>query len=235
MLKILVINKINDKKKIEDLENNIRFLKKELESKNLAILRIERALETGEGMNQDEKQKPVLTLADMEFTLFGIEEKLKKHNDLLKSLVVSTVGMNDLLEQVRESSKNSLTDMQALIETASNAYQEILAGYISSLRTEFLLVLRDFREKYPEVEEIAQNESMQKLEKFNYRNIKKTKAVWTPPQQQALEELELMFDNSLQEKLGEINKSVLLLLSKTKELNIRIKENSIKKDPQIEI
>lgn len=218
--------------KIAKLEDTIKFLRKELESQNMAILRLERAFESGEVIDK-EKQKPVLTLADMEFTLFGIDDKLKKHNGLLKSIVISIVGVNDLLEELRDFYKSSLTDIQLNQEENMNAYHRLLKGTVEGIRTEFLMVLRDFREKYPKLEEIKMHDSMKNINK-NIKSINTLGSTveWSEEQlkdlNQRAEEMQLLIDKNINESLQSVNESINYLLTKTTELNINIKESNIK-------
>ena len=55
---------MSEPEKIQKLEETVKFLRKELESQNLAILRIERALESGDGVPPS-NDKPSLSLADI--------------------------------------------------------------------------------------------------------------------------------------------------------------------------
>ena len=223
--------------KIQKLEETVKFLRKELESQNLAILRLERAFESGEKL--DSNEKPTLTLADMEFSLFGIEEKIKKHNELLKTIVISLVGLNDLFEQIRDFNKSALADMQFLIESTTNSYQDILSGSITSLRAEFLMALRDFREKYPKLEEIKllQGDFDKKISPLS--TIDTSSELWSSTQLKDLnrrtEELELLYEQNLNENLNTINKSLNYLLSKTKELDLQLKESKFKNNDNSEM
>lgn len=219
--------------KIQKLEENVKFLRKELESQNLAILRLERSLESGEELSPN-KEKPNLTLADMEFVIFGIEEKLKKHNDLIKHLAISLVGTTDLLEEIRDLYRNSINEMKNDQEEQMKSYQKILSGSLETIRTEFLLVLRDFREKYPDLEAKKMDKDMD-TKKESQANVSTHKLEatdgWTENQlndlNQRTENLELVIEQNIHNNLSSVYEMLNHLTAKVELLHQAILEDKI--------
>ena len=219
--------------KIEKLEETIKFLKKELESQNLAILRLERALETGEGITGS-MEKPSLTLADMEFALFGVEEKLKKHNDILKSVVISLVGVNDLLENIRDFFRSSVSEIKLDQQEHIKSFQRMFSGSIESVKAEFLMVLRDFREKYPELEtlKIEGFSKNQKPVPTSTRTLE-SNDTWTTEQltdlNHRMEEIELLIERSVDNSYQSVIELLSTVMTKTEELVLIGKDKGLKK------
>lgn len=219
--------------KIQKLEETVKFLRKELESQNMAILRLERALESGEGMGTT-KEKPNLTLADMEFVIFGIEEKLKRHTELIKNIAISLVGTTDLLEEVRDLYKNSVGDLKLDQEEHMKFFQKLLAESLESIRTEFLLVLRDFREKYPNLEAKKLNEQLGgKNESKNPLPTRKidTSNIWITEQLQDLnqrnENLELFIEERVKDSMNSIYEMFSYLTTKVEKFREIVLDNKI--------
>jgi hypothetical protein len=209
----------SDQKKIEKLEETVKFLRKELESQNMAILRLERALETGDGISNT-PEKPSLTLADMEFVIFGIEEKLKKHNELIKNIVISLVGTNDLLEELRDLYRTSLGEIKLEQEEHMRLYQKILSGSLESIRVEFLMVLRDFREKYPDLEtRKLEKQLLSKKEPIFSPTRNLESDIWTNEQLYGLENLELSLERNINDSMNSILEMLNYLAVKTEYLN----------------
>ena len=196
--------------KIQKLEETVKFLRKELESQNMAILRLERILESGDSAALS-KDKPALTLADIEYVIFGIEEKLKKHNDLIKNIAISLVGTTDMLEEIRDLYRNSVSELRLDQEDQMKSYQKILSGSLETIRTEFLLVLRDFREKYPELEAIKHKKAIDAKKEspsnVNTRKLESTEA-WTENQlqdlNQRMENMELVIEQNIQANISSV-------------------------------
>ena len=224
---------MSETNKIQKLEETVKFLRKELESQNMAILRLERALESGEGITGS-KEKPSLTLADMEFVLFGVEEKMKKHNELIKNIVISLVGLADLLEEIRDFYKSSTIEIKTEQEIHMKTYQKLLSGSIETIRSEFLLVLRDFREKYPELEKmkIEGNISPKNRPRSQLQTRKvESNEVWTNNQQedlnQRMENLELLIDQNINESMNPFFEMLYHLTVKLEQIHQLVLENNI--------
>ena len=218
---------MSESEKISKLEETVKFLRKELESQNLAILRLERAIEGGDVTISS---KPTLSLADIEFVVFGIEEKLKKHNELIKNLVISLVGTNDLLEEIRDLYRSSLSEIK--LDQADNMkfYQKLLTSSVETLRSEFLLVIRDFREKYPNLEAMKLESRNGQPSKLPTRKLESTE-VWLEEQlndlNQRNENLELFIEQTMNEKLSSIFEMLNHLTTKLELLQKLISENKI--------
>ena len=224
---------MSETNKIQKLEETVKFLRKELESQNMAILRLERALESGEGITGS-KEKPSLTLADMEFVLFGVEEKMKKHNELIKNIVISLVGLADLLEEIRDFYKSSTIEIKTEQEFHMKTYQKLLSGSIETIRSEFLLVLRDFREKYPELEKmkIEGNISPKNRPRSQLQTRKvESNEVWTNNQQedlnQRMENLELLIDQNINQSMNPFFEMLNHLTVKLEQIHQLVLENNI--------
>ena len=214
---------MSENDKIQKLEETVKFLRKELESQNMAILRLERALETGEGVGST-KEKPNLSLADLEFVIFGIEEKLKRHNELIKNMAISLVGTTDLLEEVRDLYKTSVSEIKLDKEQHMKFFHKLLGESLETIRTEFLLVLRDFREKYPALEaykiesELADNNTPD--QKLPTRKLDSDN-VWMEEQLRDLnlrnENIELFIEQRLKENMNSIFEMFNFLSSRVEE------------------
>ena len=218
--------------KIQKLEETVKFLRKELESQNLAILRIERALESGD-VAAGASDKPALSLADIEFVVFGIEEKLKKHNDLIKNIVISLVGTNDLLEEIRDLYRSSLSEIKLEQEEHMKYYQKLLASTLETLRGEFLLVLRDFREKYPELE--ARKVEAQSGSPTNLPTRKiESSEVWLEEQlndlNQRNENIELFIEQNIDDKMSSVFEMLNHLTTKIEHLHRLVSEGKVKEE-----
>ncbi len=218
---------MSESEKIHKLEETVKFLRKELESQNLAILRLERALETGEVTNTS---KSTLSLADIEFVVFGIEEKLKKHNELIKNIVISLVGTNDLLEEIRDLYRSSLSEIKIEQEDHMKIYQKLLSSSLETIRSEFLLVLRDFREKYPDLESKKLDSKNSQTSKLPTRKLESTD-VWLEEQLKDLnqrnENIELFIEQAINEKLNSVFEMLHHLTTKIELINGIITENNV--------
>lgn len=218
---------MSESEKIQKLEETVKFLRKELESQNMAILRLERILETGEVTNTSNSN---LSLADIEFVVFGIEEKLKKHNELIKNIVVSLVGTNDLLEEIRDLYRSSLSEIKLEQEEHMKIYQKLLSSSLETIRSEFLLVLRDFREKYPKLEAKKLEASSAQTSKLPTRKLESTD-VWLEEQlndlNQRNENIELFIEQNINEKLNSVFEMLNHLTTKIELINGIMTENNV--------
>ncbi len=223
---------MSETEKIQKLEETVKFLRKELESQNLAILRIERALEDPTSV-LDTKDKPALSLADIEFVVFGIEEKLKKHNELIKNIVISLVGTNDLLEEIRDLYRASVSDIKRDQEEHMKYYQKILSSSLETIRSEFLLVLRDFREKYPKLEELQQTTPDKTPSNLPTRKLDSSE-IWQKEQLKDLnlrnENLELFIEQNVNDKLSSVFEMLNFLTTKIEHLHETVLETKIDKE-----
>ena len=221
--------------KIQKLEETVKFLRKELESQNMAILRLERILESGDSAAVS-KDKPALTLADIEYVIFGIEEKLKKHNDLIKNIAISLVGTTDMLEEIRELYRNSVNELRLDQEDQMKSYQKILSGSLETIRTEFLLVLRDFREKYPELEAIKHSKAIDAKKEspsnVNTRKLESAEA-WTENQlqdlNQRMENMELVIEQNIQANISSVYEMLNHLQVKLEQVYQTVTEEKVVK------
>ena len=225
--------------KIQKLEETVKFLRKELESQNMAILRLERILESGDSAALS-KDKPALTLADIDYVIFGIEEKLKKHNDLIKNIAISLVGTTDMLEEIRDLYRNSVSELRLDQEDQMKSYQKILSGSLETIRTEFLLVLRDFREKYPELEAIKHKKAIDAKKEspsnVNSRKLESTEA-WTENQlqdlNQRMENMELVIEQNIQANISSVYEMLNHLQVKLEQVYQTVTEEKVVKKNKI--
>jgi hypothetical protein len=209
--------------RVVKLEKQIAFLRRELESQNLAITRVERTLEGG-----SLPEKKTMSTTDIEMAILGFETQLKKHQEILKQNTITLVGLNDLLEQIRDFFRSSVSDIKLDQKDHMQSYQKMLSGAVESLRAEFLLVLRDFRQKYPKLEKFSLEKdvdvktSLSKLEKND---------IWTDEQKVHLEikieEMEQMIERYIQDSFGSVVDLFSIILNKTEELSLIIKEKKI--------
>lgn len=230
---------MSENDKIQKLEETVKFLRKELESQNMAILRLERALETGESTSST-TERPNLSLADLEFVIFGIEEKLKRHNELIKNITISLVGTTDLLEEVRDLYKVSVSEIKTDQAEHMKFFHKLLSESLESIRTEFLLVLRDFREKYPELEakkvdSMLQNKNDSK-QKLSTRKLE-SNGVWLTEQLNDLnlrnENIELFVEQRLKENMSSIYDMFNFLSTRVEEFRQIVLNDKIEKPKTI--
>lgn len=219
---------MSESEKIQKLEETVKFLRKELESQNLAILRLERALEDPSSATGS-ADKPALSLADVEFVVFGIEEKLKKHNELIKNIVISLVGTNDLLEEIRDLYRSSVSEIKTEQEEHMKFYQKLLSSSLETVRSEFLLVLRDFREKYPKLHELEKL-STGKSANLPTRQLDDSE-VWKKEQLQDLnvrnENLELFIEQNINDKMNSVFEMLNFLTTKVEHLHDTVLDSNV--------
>lgn len=214
--------------RLKKVEDSIKFLTRELEAQNLAISRIEQKLDGTPVGGQE--PSPVAGQSDHELRLMSIESQLAKHHEVLKNNTIATVGLNDLLESIRDYYRESVKDIRFDQQTLMQTFQKILAGSMEELRTELLLALRDFREKYPLLEQRKiEQELVQSRKKGRQMNEGKA---WTADQQKDLErlsdDLEKLVDRFVNEAFNSQVELLSYLLNKVEELSLHVKEQQIK-------
>lgn len=211
--------------RVVKLETDVKFLRRELESLNLAITRLEQS-STGTGTDASG-----LTSTNTQLDLLAAREMQEKHQEILKNNTVALVGLNDILEEIREYYRESITDIKLDQREQLGFFQKMLSGAMESLRAEFLMVLRDFREKYPKLDSIAQKEATDRV-KTILGKLTKTE-FWTEEQKRDLdiraEQLEQLIGHFIEDSFSSVVELFTYLLNKAETLNYIIMEGKIKK------
>jgi len=217
---------MNMEERVEKLERDVQFLRKELESLNLALTKVEQNLQGGTG---PDAMLTGLTPPSMQLELLAAREMQHKHQEILKNNTIALVGLNDLLEQIRKHYVDSITEVKLDQREHLDFFQKMLSGSVESLRAEFLVVLRDFREKYPKLEALAQEEQQARLD-IETKKLESNLA-WTPEQERDLEarsgNLEQMIQRFINESYSSVVELFTYLLTKTEVLSQIIKENQV--------
>lgn len=165
----------------------------------------------------------------LELTLSAAEKEIKHHEELLKNQTKILVAFTDLIQQIRATYYDGIKQIKLDQQTLMQSFQKLLSGSIETIRSEVLVALRDFREKYPKLEAIKLQESEEPKKKslLSQSSIEEFSEVQSKFLDRRFDEITLLIDRQVQESFKSIVELLSFLLTRVEELSRIIEEKSI--------
>ncbi|MHA2104907.1 MAG: hypothetical protein ACW981_15880 [Candidatus Hodarchaeales archaeon] len=207
---------------------NIRI--SNLEKKILELASELNALKKGKGNQIGGVSKSASSSVDMELSVTALEKEVKNLQEILKNQTKILVTFSDFMQSFRETQQSNITGFKEDQIDLMKTFQNITSSVAETLRTEFLMVLRDFREKYPDLEKKKIEKELKQV-KSPFPSIDSSQ-VFTSDQSSFLnrkfDEVVVQIERQVQDNLQSVVELISHLLAKVEQLKYIIEEKSVK-------
>jgi hypothetical protein len=183
--------------------------------------------QTGQGQDTSRfSSSPV----DMELSMTALEKEVNDLQEILKNQTKIMVTFSDFMQSFRETQQSSIVGFKQDQVELMKTFQNIVSSITETLRTEFLMVLRDFREKYPELEQ-KKIENELKLQKSPFPSLESSQ-IFTTDQATFLDrkfdDFVVQIERQVQDSFQSVIKLLSHLLAKVEELKYAFEEKKVK-------
>ena len=165
----------------------------------------------------------------VELTLSAAEKKIKQHEELLKNQTKILVACTDLIQQIRTTYHDGLLQIKNDQQLLMQSFQKLLSGSMETIRSEVLLALRDFREKYPKLETLKfqEAEGSKKKAFLSQSSIEEFSEIQAKSLDRRFDEITVLVERQVQESFKSIVELLSFLLTRVEELNRILEDKSI--------
>ncbi|MHA1983008.1 MAG: hypothetical protein ACW967_01560 [Candidatus Hodarchaeales archaeon] len=167
---------------------------------------------------------------DMELSMTALDKDVKNMQDILKNQTKMMVAFSDFMQNFREMQQSTITGFKEDQIELMKTFQNITSSVTETLRTEFLMVVRDFREKYPDLEKKKIEKELKQV-KSPFPSIDSSQ-VFTTDQSSFLnrkfDEVVVQIERQVQDSLQSVIELISHLLAKVEQLKFVIEEKSVK-------
>ncbi|OLS16414.1 MAG: hypothetical protein HeimC3_54660 [Candidatus Heimdallarchaeota archaeon LC_3] len=167
---------------------------------------------------------------DFGLSLASLEKEVNSHQDILKNQTKIMITFSDFIKNIRETFQESVSDFREDQISLMKSFQNIVSSTSETLRTEFLMVLRDFREKYPELEKIKIEKELKQI-KSPFPTIDSSQ-IFTSDQATFLDrkfdELIVQIERQIQDSFVSVVELLSHILAKVEELKYVLEEKNVK-------
>jgi hypothetical protein len=207
---------------------NIRI--SNLEKKILELTSELNVLKKGKGNQIGGVSKSAPSSVDMELSVTALEKEVKNLQEILKNQTKILVTFSDFMQSFRETQQSNITGFKEDQIDLMKTFQNITSSVAETLRTEFLMVLRDFREKYPDLEKKKIEKELKQV-KSPFPSIDSSQ-VFTSDQSSFLnrkfDDIVVQIERQVQDNLQSVVELISHLLAKVEQLKYIIEEKSVK-------